>query len=294
MDAASGSVVALDLSNPTATTTTPSTNGYFDLSSPDREITSNGSISAVDCVDSGAGGLGAGGLVVVGAGDSIDALICDNNNNELMKLNNSSATPPPAPVFMSPAPGGGDCDDSLEAQLLAHLSMHSSMSLAQLTTKTAGDQSIDSGVAAGDSDEADCVVVRQPPQAVEQVAQLQRPMSSISGGSSSLSSNGVSGDDEAEEEDEVVVVNGQREDEKVVKKENSISSPSFLSLNATESFLQDQFFLNGERSEGEEEEDDGEIECDKGDRRNGLDGSLEENSLQNGGSGFEQDCKICQ
>lgn len=102
----------------------------FDLST----VTSNGFFDSAD--------LGDLMAVVGGCGDSNNAaLICDNNNNELAKQHSSPDTP------TSTSSDGPD-----QGQLLLHLTSVA----ASVKDRAAGDQSVDSGVAGGDSDEADC------------------------------------------------------------------------------------------------------------------------------------------
>lgn len=274
----SGDVVAFDLS-----TTTATPNGFFDQQ-PERPV--NGEDGAGAEAEAGGGG---------------DSLICDTNNNELSKLGCSG-------ILNSLAQ---DESSSLLDQQFALLNNTTISSIASAMQgikdhHSSGDKSIDSGVAGGDSDEADCAAVAtpspSPPAAEVTVAAIQsvvisRPNSCTGEGSSSNSSLiGSSGDE--------------------FKCERSP-----LPLSPVENLLQDQFFMNGieramtddddeeeeenerqlQQKEEEEEEvgnavDDDDISehdvC--GQSNSVLGGSLEEeNSLQHG-KGFAQDCKICQ
>lgn len=189
-------------------------------------------------------------------GDGDASLInCDNNNNELLlskeETNCSSCVSIPV---------------SLSQSLKDHAS---------------GDQSIDSGVAGGDSDEADCCPNPSP-------SVIVRPTSSSSSSSSSLLSGANGGGGSASG------------DELLFKERNS--SNNSLPMSPAENFEQDQFFMNGidrpdEDDDVEDQEGlDGQPENDEQEPResnSALAGSLETGGQGNKGD-FAQDCKICQ
>lgn len=219
--ASSGDVVAsFDLSSSSATGTT---NGYFD--------------SVTDGMVNGGGG-----------GDGTDSLTCDNNNNEVSKHNGtSSMTPPPQSTS----------DESLEGQLLQHLN---TMSSVVSKDRASGDQSIDSGVTGGDSDEADCGPAMHPP-----------PRPSSSGGGSSCS----------------IVEEGSGDDTDDLNERHR--SPLTVAASPLET-KDHEFFMNGLVDHKEDDDDQSNhVAADDHD----LGGSLEETSLQHG-RGFEKDCNICQ
>lgn len=215
------------------------------MASPDRDVVAFDLMSTTTTATNGFvdtperivnGGDGGGG----------DSLICDNNNNELSKL----------------VVGCSGMAESLAGSESFHL--NGSTPLLHSTKEHAsGDQSIDSGVAGGDSDEADCGAVTTtpspPPPAMQPPIKTppSRPTSSSSGSSSLLGSG-----DEFKER-----------------------SP--LQMSPAEEMLQDQFFMNGiDKAIHDDDDDDDES-------NSVLGGSLEGNSLQHG-NGISQDCKICQ
>lgn len=229
----SGSVVAFDhLSNTSAAATT--TNGYLD--------------SATD------------GMVVVngggGDGTAMDPLTCDNNNNEVTKHNGTSALSSTPPLSTS--------DESLEGQLLQHLSTLSSVSCSSVISKdrASGDQSIDSGVTGGDSDEADCGPTIHPPP---------RPSSSGGGSNCSIVEEG-SGDDI---------------DDLHERHRSPVATARPFET------LDHDFFMNGLVDHEDDDDDQNKhVDAAAADDHD-LGGSLEETSLQHG-KGFEKDCNICQ
>lgn len=178
-----------------------------------------------------------------GGGGSGDSLNCDNNNNELgTKILGSLDTPEIPKV----------------AKTTAALKDHHNHQLHV----SGGDHSIDSGVAGGDSDEADCGVPASADVDVV-VPPLVQPISKSVGGASSSSGRSS------------VVGSGDE-------------------LSPAEKMLQDQFFMNGGggRMDGD---DDGDNDQDDGSSPHlSLGEFLEDDGASPHGKGFVQDCPICQ
>lgn len=247
----SGDVVAFELS---------STNGFFDATAEREE---------------------AGLEVCGGGGGDADSLSCDNNNNELDKQELSDGSVEMSKRLeenaeelcngqrlngvepMPRSPGDATTDINNTTTIAAH----------SFKDHASGDQSIDSGVAGGDSDEADCGIgaAPSPPAIMQPVGSVAvlRPTSG-GGGSSSSSSSLLGCGDEFKER-----------------------SP--LMLSPAEEMLQDQFFMNGiDKALSDDDEDGEQEEVEVAELSSVLGRSLEENSLLQNGKSFAQDCKICQ
>lgn len=222
---------------------------------------------------------------VCGGGDSV--LICDTNNNELIdnKIEECGgmtiATPP-------------SIEEEEKKDVMEDMSSHQLLtgSMPEQCTK---DQSIDSGVAGGDSDEADCsppseVIVPETEKPTEvPVLAPSRPASTNGGSGSTSNSSGscsfiASGEDEIDHHPLSHLHQFTKER----------SSPLMMSP------AEHSFFMNGIDKALSDEEDEGNS-C--GSLRGGIGGERcnnlsEENSslllLQHGGKNFDQDCKICQ
>lgn len=283
MDAtASGDLVAFELSSATVTATENGlSDHHLDVMAGTEDATED----------------------VCGGGDSV--LVCDTNNNEMIdnKIEESGgliiATPPSMEVLLT--------EEEKKKYVTEDVSCHQILtdSIPEQCTK---DQSIDSGVAGGDSDEADCCngvvtnTLTSPPSEViahegEKPTEIpasvpSRPPSTNGTASNSSGSCSfiASGEDEIDHHQHPLshLHNHQFTKER--------SSPLMMSP------AEHSFFMNGiDKALSDDEDQVQGNSC--GSVRGGIGGERgnnlsEENSslllLQHGGKNFDQDCKICQ